>query len=249
MSTSLCRLHWKRCWVAERLPLVAGFLVARISKKGMRMGFITSLFSKKALAIETVKTQERLYFQAKKQHPDKEPHELLMGVYLGRRQTIGDSASSDTMQLAAETETELFSCLPEPSNIKALALYMLYKERQLNKNLIDYYPDYKAEYEQLVAEITEIKEHDPKRYARIYRLHNPRLAEEAYGEDKSKDAELPELLKQAKKIIKDTNVASTAMLQRRMSLDYGTAAKIIEVMEQQKLVGKSDGEHPREIHF
>jgi DNA segregation ATPase FtsK/SpoIIIE-like protein len=214
------------------------------------MGFIKSLFNKKALALETVKTQERLYFKAKKQYPDKEPHELLMGVYLGRRQVIGDDISSDEMQIVAETETELFACLYEPDNIRSLALYMLYKERHLNGNLLNQYPDYDKEYKKLTSAITDIQEKDPPRYERIYRLHNPRLANEIYGKDKSKDGkQFQLLLGQAKKVIKDTGKASTAILQRRLSLGYGTAAKLIEELEEQGLISQADGATPRKVNF
>lgn len=200
--------------------------------------------------METVKTQERLYFQAKKQYPHKEPHELLVGVYLGRRQIIGDYIDSDAMQLAAETETELFSCLPQPNNIKALALYMLHKERHLNKDLIKYYPNYKEEYERLIADITEIEEQDPKRYERIYRYYNPCLAKEIYGDDKSEETnEFSNLLQQAKKVIKDSGIASTALLQRRMSLKHSMAVKLIESLETAGLISTSDGEKAREIYY
>jgi len=214
------------------------------------MGFIKSLFSKKALAIDTVKTQERLYHKAKRQYSDKEPHELLIEVYLGRREVIGDDISSEGVQIAAEIETELFSCLYEPNNIKALALYMLYKERHINKNLLDEYPNHREEYEKLVSEISEIKENDPRRYERIYRLHNPRLASELYGKERSEEPkEFQLLLSQAQVVIKDTGKASTAILQQRMSLPYGTAARLIEKLEKDRLIGKSDAAKPRKIYF
>lgn len=220
-------------------------------KKGKRMGFITSLFSKKALALETVKTQERLYFQAKRQYPEKEPHELLMSVYLGRRQVIGDDINSEGMQLAADTETEMFACLPEPNNVRALAMRMLYKERHLNKNLYKHYPSYQFEYNKLLQNIESIKERNPKDYERLYRLHNPKLAVELFGkvDESQQHSEFLEQLEKAKEVIKDNGIASTAILQRRMSISYGTAARLIEALEEQKLISIADKERPREIYF
>jgi S-DNA-T family DNA segregation ATPase FtsK/SpoIIIE len=127
---------------------------------------------------------------------------------------------------------------------------MLHKERHLNKGLIDYYPDHKAEYERLVADITKIRENDPGRYKHIYRYYNPRLAEETYGKDTSKEInEFLELLQQAKRLIKKYNIASTAFLQRQMSLNYSTAVRLIEELELQGLVGNADGAKAREIYL
>ena len=41
--------------------------------------------------------------------------------------------------------------------------------------------------------------------------------------------------------------ASTSMLQRRLRIGYGRAARIIEEMEEQGIVGPADGARPREV--
>lgn len=56
------------------------------------------------------------------------------------------------------------------------------------------------------------------------------------------------LLPKAKVIIKDTKIASTASLQRHLKIGYGTAAKIMEELENKGFVGKADGANPRKIY-
>ena len=51
----------------------------------------------------------------------------------------------------------------------------------------------------------------------------------------------------AKQLILDTGQASTSYLQRRLRLGYGRAARILDVMEQEGLVGPPQGSRPREV--
>ena len=41
--------------------------------------------------------------------------------------------------------------------------------------------------------------------------------------------------------------ASTSLLQRRLRIGYGRAARLIEEMEEQGIVGPADGARPREV--
>jgi S-DNA-T family DNA segregation ATPase FtsK/SpoIIIE len=41
--------------------------------------------------------------------------------------------------------------------------------------------------------------------------------------------------------------ASTSLLQRRLRIGYGRAARLIETMEEQGIVGHADGNRPREV--
>jgi len=41
--------------------------------------------------------------------------------------------------------------------------------------------------------------------------------------------------------------ASTSLLQRRLRIGYGRAARLIETMEEQGIVGQADGSRPREV--
>lgn len=56
-----------------------------------------------------------------------------------------------------------------------------------------------------------------------------------------------ELLSEAKEIILQADKASTSLLQRRLSIGYGRAAKILDMLEQAGIVGPANGSKPREI--
>ncbi len=59
--------------------------------------------------------------------------------------------------------------------------------------------------------------------------------------------EKDELYEQAVRIIMESNQASVSILQRRMRLGYTRAARIIDTMEQEGLVGPFEGSKPRKI--
>ena len=59
--------------------------------------------------------------------------------------------------------------------------------------------------------------------------------------------EKDELYDQAVRIIMESNQASVSILQRRMRLGYTRAARIIDTMEQEGLVGSFEGSKPRKI--
>jgi S-DNA-T family DNA segregation ATPase FtsK/SpoIIIE len=56
-----------------------------------------------------------------------------------------------------------------------------------------------------------------------------------------------ELYNDAVRIVVSEGRASTSLLQRRLSIGYGRAAKLIDMMFQNRLVGPSDGPKPREV--
>jgi len=56
-----------------------------------------------------------------------------------------------------------------------------------------------------------------------------------------------ELMEQAKDIIMTAGRASTSLLQRRLSIGYGRAAKILDMLEESGFVGPSNGSKPREV--
>ena len=56
-----------------------------------------------------------------------------------------------------------------------------------------------------------------------------------------------ELYDMAKRLVLETGQASTSLLQRRLRLGYGRAARILDLMEQEGLVGPPQGSRPREI--
>ncbi|QQR81969.1 MAG: hypothetical protein IPJ69_01550 [Deltaproteobacteria bacterium] len=56
-----------------------------------------------------------------------------------------------------------------------------------------------------------------------------------------------ELYDQAIKVVTDTRQASISMIQRRLRIGYNRAARMIERMEQEGIVGPADGARPREV--
>jgi DNA segregation ATPase FtsK/SpoIIIE-like protein len=53
--------------------------------------------------------------------------------------------------------------------------------------------------------------------------------------------------KDAVKVVIESGKASTSLLQRRLRIGYGRAARLIETMEEQGIVGPADGSRPREV--
>lgn len=59
--------------------------------------------------------------------------------------------------------------------------------------------------------------------------------------------EKDELYEQAVKVVVETRQASTSVLQRRLRLGYGRAARILDMMEAEGIVGPPQGTRPREV--
>ncbi len=72
------------------------------------------------------------------------------------------------------------------------------------------------------------------------------LSEEGAAAEVPED-ELDEKYEEAVQIVLETRQASISMLQRRLRVGYNRAARMIEVMEQQRIVSPSDGIKPREV--
>ena len=53
---------------------------------------------------------------------------------------------------------------------------------------------------------------------------------------------------QAIRIVAETRNASISYLQRRLKVGYNRAARMIEQMENDGIVGPQDGTKPREVH-
>lgn len=64
-----------------------------------------------------------------------------------------------------------------------------------------------------------------------------------YGQNDADD----DMWKDAIKVVIEGRKASTSLLQRRLRIGYGRAARLIETMEEQGIVGPADGSRPREV--
>lgn len=67
------------------------------------------------------------------------------------------------------------------------------------------------------------------------------------GEDAAEDVGGDPKLRDALEIATDMGKISTSLLQRRLSIGYGRAAKIIDIMEARGFVSAPDGQKPREV--
>jgi S-DNA-T family DNA segregation ATPase FtsK/SpoIIIE len=74
----------------------------------------------------------------------------------------------------------------------------------------------------------------------ILEMQDEETREEDMGDRDDKYADAIE-------IVAETRQASISMLQRRLRIGYNRAARIIEMMEKEGLVGPSDGIKPREV--
>ncbi len=61
--------------------------------------------------------------------------------------------------------------------------------------------------------------------------------------------EVDEKYEEALEIVRQTRQASISMLQRRLRVGYNRAARMIEMMEKEGIVGPSDGSKPREVYL
>jgi S-DNA-T family DNA segregation ATPase FtsK/SpoIIIE len=72
-----------------------------------------------------------------------------------------------------------------------------------------------------------------------------REAEEEIAENGEKDEKYAD----AVELVAETRNASISMLQRRLRVGYNRAARIIETMEKEGLIGPSDGIKAREVYI
>ncbi len=66
-------------------------------------------------------------------------------------------------------------------------------------------------------------------------------------EDEEGTAELDEVYDEAVRLVVESGKASTSLLQRRLRLGYGRAARLIDMMEKDGIVSAPDGSKPREV--
>ena len=74
------------------------------------------------------------------------------------------------------------------------------------------------------------------------------LKEQNASDNEPSDAERDEIFVEALRIVEETKKASASYLQRRLSIGYNRAARIIERMEELGYVGPQQGSKPREVY-
>lgn len=142
------------------------------------MGFLNNIrgvFNTKVMGEEILATQVRMYHHFKQSNPHFEEHELLANVWLSRRKALElfakQKTDDETLSLLAFTETHLFAVLDYPNSIRALALYMLYKERP---DIVAKHPEFYAEFRELMEPVFRAQQNGT--FQEWYKRKNPRLA-------------------------------------------------------------------------
>ncbi|HEX2386101.1 MAG TPA: DNA translocase FtsK, partial [Candidatus Binatia bacterium] len=88
----------------------------------------------------------------------------------------------------------------------------------------------------------------------ISRQAKPRYRPEVFEAKKEMDGstggedEYDEMYDQAVELVSETQQASISMIQRRLRVGYNRAARMIEQMERDGVVGPADGAKPREVY-
>jgi S-DNA-T family DNA segregation ATPase FtsK/SpoIIIE len=95
-------------------------------------------------------------------------------------------------------------------------------------------------------EIAEIVNHLKSQAQPVY---NQTILEDTgeKGEETGVDQEVDEMYDEAVRIVVEMGKASTSTLQRRLRLGYGRAARLIDMMQRDGIVGPADGSKPREV--
>ena len=99
------------------------------------------------------------------------------------------------------------------------------------------------------GEITRVvefwKKQAPPDYDQTFLLAPP-PEEEMDGEEEF-DGEQDPMYQDAVRVVLDMGKASTSTLQRRLRLGYGRAARILDMMQREGIIGPPDGSKPREV--
>lgn len=140
---------------------------------GLR-SFLKSLVNAEAMGDEIISVQERVYREAQRRYPGADPHMLLAQVWLSRMAAHGKTPMDETLQTVAFSETMQFSCVAPPNNVRALALYFIYKERP---DIIQNYPKFAQEFERLMAPVMAAIESGS--IDTLYQRFNPQMAAQA----------------------------------------------------------------------
>ncbi|MFY9607104.1 MAG: DNA translocase FtsK [Blastocatellia bacterium] len=96
------------------------------------------------------------------------------------------------------------------------------------------------------TEIKQISDHIRKQAEPEYN-EQVTLSDQETMEGDGFEAEQDDLYDDALAIVTDMGRASTSVLQRRLSIGYGRAAKILDMMEHQGFIGPAEGSKPRKV--
>jgi len=175
--------------------LIYGFLLHPL-------GFLKSLFSNKALAEDIIWANETTYWKVRQELPNEDEH-FYLATTLYRRFTarieytgkdplnnpelepfyaslgsnkLSSEAKETSRSIFSYTETRLFSVLDPPNSIRALALYVVYKELPSEAHR------YAKEFNRIMEPIQKMEE--DATFWGLYRKKNPNIAKRFLKYDK-----------------------------------------------------------------
>ena len=128
--------------------------------------------SQEALGDQTIDSVVTIFNKAQKARPYEEPHESLASTWMHRMKGMGHNVNDPNMVLNALGETYLHACIRPPLCARSLGLYFLYKE---NPQIIQKYPKYSTEYNELIGPVFEAQENGT--IDELYKRYNPKMAE------------------------------------------------------------------------
>ncbi len=94
-------------------------------------------------------------------------------------------------------------------------------------------------------EILEVVKFVKKQAKPVYNMDIVKKSDEGGADDRPENFD--PLYDRAVEIVAEAQKVSTSMLQRRLNVGYNRAAKIVECMEDQGVIGPSRGTTPREV--
>ena len=134
---------------------------------------VAGMFNDDILIQETIKSMEDGYHEAHRQHPEMEPHDLLALVWRCKMALLGHKLNDPEMEAHAYNQTMQFACVPPPSCVRALALYMIYK---MKEKAIESSPRYQQEYGMLMNPVFKAVSNGSLQ--ELYAKYNPLHAKE-----------------------------------------------------------------------
>jgi DNA segregation ATPase FtsK/SpoIIIE, S-DNA-T family len=89
------------------------------------------------------------------------------------------------------------------------------------------------------------KEQAKPEYDKTFLLAPPE--QDADGDAEEFEGEQDPMYQDAVRVVLELGKASTSTLQRRLRLGYGRAARILDMMQREGIIGPPDGSRPREV--
>ena len=91
------------------------------------------------------------------------------------------------------------------------------------------------------------KEQAAPEYDQSFLIAPPSDDDEAAAEGEAADGEQDPMYEEAVRLVLQMGKASTSTLQRHLRLGYGRAARILDMMQRDGIIGPPDGSKPREV--